>query len=160
MCLDQIIRRCVSESEIPSILQLCHSSACGGHFGHNRTARKVLESGLYWPEIFKDLYAFCKACDHCQQIGNVNQRHEMPQTPILVCEIFDIWGINFMSPFSSFFGNQYILLDVDYVSKWVEAKATRTNDTCMVVNVLKANIFARFGMPKFVISDRGTHFCN
>ena len=160
MCSDQIIRRCVPESEIPSILQFCHSSACGGHFGHNRTARKVLESGLYWPEIFKDSYAFCKACDRCQQIGNINQRHEMPQTPILVCEIFDIWGIDFMGPFPSSFGNEYIILAVDYVSKWVEAKATRTNDARVVVDFLRANIFARFGTPKAIISDRGTHFCN
>ena len=93
------------------------------------------------PEIFKDSYAFYKACDRCQQMENINQRHEMPQTPILVCEIFDIWGIDFMGPFPSSFGNQYILRAVDYVSKWVEAKATRTNDARIVVDFLKANIF-------------------
>ena len=84
----------------------------------------------------------------------------MPQTPILVCEIFDIWGIDFMGPFPSSFGNEYIILAVDYVSKWVEAKATRTNDARVVVDFLRANIFARFGTPKAIISDRGTHFCN
>ena len=54
----------------------------------------------------------------------------------------------------------YIILAVDYVSKWVEAKATRTNDSKVVADFIKANIFSRFGMPRAFISDRGSHFCN
>ena len=65
-----------------------------------------------------------------------------------------------MGPFPSSFGNLYIVLTVDYVSKWVEAKATRTNDSKVVVDFIKSNIFTRFGTPKAIISDRGTHFCN
>ena len=84
----------------------------------------------------------------------------MPQTPILYCEIFDVWGMDFMGPFPSSFGFVYILLAVDYVSKWVEAKATRTNDSKVVVGFLKSNIFSRFGIPRAIISDQGTHFCN
>ena len=92
--------------------------------------------------------------------GSLSSRNQMPLTPILVCEIFDIWGIDFMGPFPSSFGNLYILLAVDYVSKWVEAKATRTDDAKVVVDFVKANILCRFGTPKALISDRGTHFCN
>ena len=66
-CSDQIIRRCVSQQEIPSILKFCHSYACGGHFGPKRTARKVLECGLFWPTLFRDSYMFCKACEQCQK---------------------------------------------------------------------------------------------
>ncbi|KAL0284827.1 UNVERIFIED_CONTAM: Transposon Ty3-I Gag-Pol polyprotein [Sesamum angustifolium] len=84
----------------------------------------------------------------------------MPLSPILVCEVFDVWGIDFMGPFPSSFGKSYIILGVDYVSKWVEAKATRTDDAKTVVDFVKANIFSRFGMPRAIISDRGTHFCN
>jgi hypothetical protein len=76
----------------------------------------------------------------------------MPLTNILVSEIFYVWGIDFMGPFPSFFGNLYILLVVDYVSKWIEVKATRTND------FVRTHIFDRFGIPKAIISDRGTHF--
>ena len=82
----------------------------------------------------------------------------MPLTPILACEIFDIWGIDFMGPFPSSFGNCYILLAVDYISKWVEAKATRTNDSKIVVGFVKSHIFSRYGVPRAIISDRGTHF--
>ncbi|GAV67338.1 rve domain-containing protein [Cephalotus follicularis] len=84
----------------------------------------------------------------------------MPLTPILTVEIFDVWGIAFMGPFPISFGNLCILLDVDYVSKWIEAVPCRTNDNSVVVKFLKEHIFSRFGTPRAIISDRGTHFTN
>ncbi|GJU27586.1 reverse transcriptase domain-containing protein [Tanacetum coccineum] len=76
-----------------------------------------------------------------------------------VCEIFDVWGIDFMGPFPSSRGNKYILVAVDYLSKWVEAKALPTNDARVVVKFLKS-LFARFGTPRAIISNRGTYLCN
>ena len=110
--------------------------------------------------MFKDAYLFCKACDQCQRTGNIGNRDQMPLNSVLVCEIFDVWGIDFMGPFVTSHGNVYILLAVDYVSKWVEAKATRTNDSKVVIDFVKSHIFNRFGTPRAIISDRGTHFCN
>nr|GEW09419.1 reverse transcriptase domain-containing protein [Tanacetum cinerariifolium] len=83
----------------------------------------------------------------------------MPQNAIQVCEIFDVWGIDFMGPFLSSRGNKYILVVVDYLSKWVEAKALPTNDARVVVKFLKS-LFARFGTPRAIISYRGTHSFN
>ncbi|GJR39054.1 reverse transcriptase domain-containing protein [Tanacetum coccineum] len=83
----------------------------------------------------------------------------MPQNNIQVCDVFDVWGLDFMGPFPDSRGNKYILVAVDYVSKWVEAQALPTNDARVVVKFLKG-LFARFGVPKALISDRGTHFCN
>ena len=84
----------------------------------------------------------------------------MPLNPILIVDIFDVWGIDFMGPFPMSFGHSYILVGVDYVSKWVEAIPCRSNDHKVVLKFLKDNIFARFGVPKAIISDGGTHFCN
>ncbi|XP_062025882.1 uncharacterized protein LOC133742218 [Rosa rugosa] len=159
-CSDQVIRRCVPESEHRSILSFCHSEACGGHFGPRRTALKVLDCGFYWPTIFKDANLFCISCDRCQRTGNLGPKDQMPMSPIITVEIFDVWGIDFMGPFPSSNGCLYILLAVDYVSKWVEAKATRTNDSKVVAGFLKTNIFSRFGVPRVLISDGGSHFCN
>ncbi|GJX81512.1 reverse transcriptase domain-containing protein [Tanacetum coccineum] len=78
---------------------------------------------------------------------------------IQVCKIFNDWGIDFMGPFPLSNGNKYVLVAIDYVSKWVEAQAFPTNDARNVVNFLK-RLFARFGILKALISDRGTHFCN
>ncbi|GKA09513.1 reverse transcriptase domain-containing protein [Tanacetum coccineum] len=83
----------------------------------------------------------------------------MPQNNIQVCDVFDIWGLDFMGPFPNSKGNKYILVAVDYVSKWVEAQALPTNDARVVIRFLR-RLFARFGVPKALISDRGTHFCN
>ncbi|GJY59346.1 reverse transcriptase domain-containing protein [Tanacetum coccineum] len=96
------------------------------------TAQKVFDAGFFWPSIYKDAH---------EEI------------------LFDVWGIDFMGPFPSSKGNKYILVAVDYLSKWVEAKALPTNDARVVCKFLKS-LFARFGAPRAIISDRGTHFCN
>ncbi|GKB86147.1 reverse transcriptase domain-containing protein [Tanacetum coccineum] len=110
-CADQVIRRCVSGQEAVDILTACHSGP-----------KKVFDSGFYWPTIYKDAHELVKNCDSCQRQGKISQRDEMPQNSIQVCEIFDVWGIDFMGPFPSSRGNKYILVAVDYLSKWVEAK--------------------------------------
>ena len=77
----------------------------------------------------------------------------MPLNPILEIELFDVWGIDFMGPFPNSFENQYILVAVDYVSKWIEAIPSKTNDNKVVIKFLKENIFSRFGTPRAIISD-------
>ena len=80
--------------------------------------------------------------------------------PILEVELFDLWGIDFMGPYPASYSNLYILLAVDYVSKWVEAIPTCTNDAKVVAQFLRSNIFSRFGTPRALITDNGTYFCN
>ncbi|GJS25751.1 reverse transcriptase domain-containing protein [Tanacetum coccineum] len=145
--------------EALDILEACHNGPTGGHHGANLTAKKVFDAGFFWPSIYKDAHELVKNCDSCQRQGKISQRDEMPQNSIQVCEIFDVWGIDFMGPFPSSRGNKYILVAVDYLSKWVEAKALPTNDARVVCKFLKS-LFARFGAPRAIISDRGTHFCN
>ncbi|GJY24398.1 reverse transcriptase domain-containing protein, partial [Tanacetum coccineum] len=159
ICADQIIRRCVFGQEALEILKACHEGPTGGHHSANITARKVFGAGFFWPTIYKDAYELIKSCDACQRQGKISHHDEMPQSGIQVCEIFDVWGIDFMGPFPSSRGNKYILVAVDYLSKWVEAKALPTNDARVVVKILKS-LFFRFGAPRAIISDRGTHFYN
>ncbi|GKA18308.1 reverse transcriptase domain-containing protein [Tanacetum coccineum] len=159
VCADQVIRRCVFGLEAYDILMACHDGPTGRHHGANYTAKKVFDSGFYWPTIYRDAHDLVTRCDACQHQGKISQRDEMPQNTIQVCEIFDVWGIDFMGPFPSSRGNNYILVAVDYLSKWVKAKALPTNDARVVCKFLKS-LFARFGTPHAIISDRGTHFCN
>nr|GEU92191.1 reverse transcriptase domain-containing protein [Tanacetum cinerariifolium] len=123
--------RCVAGQEAIDILKACHSGPTGGHYGPNYTAKKVFDSGFYSPTIYRDAQHFVKNCDVCQRQG----------------------------PFSSSRGNKYILVVVDYLSKWVEAKALPTNDARVVCKFLKS-LFAQFSAPRAIISDRGTYFCN
>ena len=84
----------------------------------------------------------------------------MPLQGILEVEVLDCWGIDFVGPFPPSFNNEYILVAVDYVSKWVEALACPKNDANTVIKFLKRQIFSRFGTPRVLISDGGSHFCN
>ncbi|XP_024965866.1 uncharacterized protein LOC112506070 [Cynara cardunculus var. scolymus] len=111
LAADQILRRCVPESDVPAILQHCHHAPYGGHFGGQKIATKVLQS-------------------------------------------------YFMGPFPPSNNCQYILVVVDYVSKWVEAMTCMSNDAKVVVKFLRKQIFTRFGTPRALISDEGTHFVN
>ncbi|GJV86862.1 reverse transcriptase domain-containing protein [Tanacetum coccineum] len=115
VCSDGIIRRCISGPETRTILDQCHYGPIGGHYGPNIIAKKVLDSGFYWPTIIKEAHTLVCLCD------------EMPLNNIQVCEIFDIWGIDFMGPFPKSYKFEYILVAVDYVYKWAEAQALPTN---------------------------------
>ncbi|XP_072078034.1 uncharacterized protein [Arachis hypogaea] len=132
---------------------------CGGHFGPQRIAKKVFDCGFWWPTLFKDANQFCVSCHQCQKSGNASQKDEMPQQPMLFYEIFDVCGIDFMGPFPNSSGYMYILLAVDYVSKWVEVP-TRLDDANTVVSFIRNNIVCRYGSPRAIVSDQGSHFCN
>nr|GEY12948.1 reverse transcriptase domain-containing protein [Tanacetum cinerariifolium] len=126
---NKVIQRCVHGQEAVDILKACHNGPTGGHHGLKYTARKVFDSGFYWATIYRDAHDLVKSCDACQR------------------------------PFPSSRGNKYILVAIDYISKWVEAKALPTNDTQVVCKFLKS-LFARFGTPRAIISDHDMHFCN
>nr|GEU72645.1 reverse transcriptase domain-containing protein [Tanacetum cinerariifolium] len=123
VCADQVIRRCVHGQEAIDILKACHNGPTGRHHGPNYTAKKVFDSGFYWPTIYRDAHDLVKSCDACQR------------------------------SFPSSRGNKYILVAVDYLSKWVEAKGLPTNDARVICKFLKS-LFARFGTPRAIISDR------
>ncbi|GJY63606.1 reverse transcriptase domain-containing protein, partial [Tanacetum coccineum] len=123
LCADNIMRRCVAGSETLEILAHCHSRLTGGHHSASVMAKKVYESGFYWPGVFKDTNEYVRRCDACQRSGNISLRNKMPQNNIQV-----------------------------------EARALPTNDARVVVKFLRS-LFARFGVPKALISDKGTHFC-
>ncbi|XP_014511677.1 uncharacterized protein LOC106770376 [Vigna radiata var. radiata] len=99
-------------------------------------------------------------CDKCQRTRPISRWHEMPLQGILEVEVYDCWGIDFVGPFPPYFNNEYIVVAVDYVSKWVEALASLKNDANVVIKFLKRKNFSRFGTPKVLINDGGSHFCN
>ena len=100
-----------------SILSFSHDQERKGHFSGRKTVAKVLQCGFYWPTLFRDPLVYYKSCPRCQKLRRISKRDMIPLNPIIVVEVFDAWGIDFMGPFSSSFGNEYIVLAVDYVSK-------------------------------------------
>ena len=159
-CSDELYRRCIAETEIPDILYQCHGSDYAGHFATFKKVSKIIQAGFWWPTMFRDTHAFIAQCDRCQRRGKISKRYEKEQKSILEVEVFDLWGIDFMGPFPSSFGNKYIRVAVDYVSKWVEAVASPTNGASVAIKLFKSIIFQRFGAPRVVISDGSSHFIN
>ncbi|GJV09059.1 reverse transcriptase domain-containing protein [Tanacetum coccineum] len=125
MCPDGMIRRCVYGSETQKILDECHHGLTGGHYGPSTTTKKVFDAEFYWPTIFKEAHTLVQNCDAYQR------------------------------PFPKYHKFEYILVAIDYVSKWAEDEALIINDARVVINFLKM-LFPRFGIPKALISDRET----
>ncbi|XP_070036604.1 uncharacterized protein [Nicotiana tomentosiformis] len=142
---DKTNLRCVPEEEQGDILGAFHSSPYGGHHGGARIAAKVLSCGFYCPTFYKDASELVKRCNESQRAGGMSKKNEMPLTTILEINIFDVWGIEFMGPF---------------VSKWVKAIALPNNKAISIVAFLMKSILTRFGTPRAIISDEGSHFCN
>jgi len=118
------IRRCIREDEVFDILKACHEGPCSGHFANRRTGHKVLQIGYYLPIIFKDAKNFVQACDSCQSARCLGQSDEMPLNPQLVIEPFEWWALYFIGPINPSSNQKtYILVAIEYVTKWVEAEA-------------------------------------
>jgi hypothetical protein len=110
----------------------------------------------------KDVLEFVKACDVCQRIGKPARRQLWPLNPIMLLSPFEKWGIDFIGPVNPTSGkrNCYMILATDYATKWVEAKATRKNDSKVAAAFLFDQILIRFGYPLKLVSDQGMHFLN
>ena len=113
---------------------------------------------IYWPSMYEDTKNFIRRCPKCQRHGGITARNVMPLTYNLQVELFDVWGINYMGPFVKSQGCEYILVAVDYISKWVEAMPCRAADAKHTRKIFHEIIFSRFGTPRMVISDGGSHF--
>ena len=141
-----------------SVLKACHCSPVGGHHSGIRTAHKILQCGYYWTTFHQDAHEFAKVCDRCQRDGGISRKQEFSLNSTLVIEFFDLCGIDFMGHFLSSQGMKYILVAIDYVSKWVEAIALANNEGKSVIELLKKNIYFHFGTPRCINSDGRSHF--
>ena len=159
-CANGMIRKCIPEEEVRDILFYYHNLKTGDHFSTSKFVVKLWQSGFYWHTLYRDAREYVKSCDACQKIKNISRKNEMPLTTFLEVELFDIWDLDFMRPFFSFFNNKYILIAINYVSKLVEIIASPTNDTKVVFRFLKKNIFRRFGIPRAIVSDERKYFYN
>ncbi|MCO5597918.1 hypothetical protein L7F22_052003 [Adiantum nelumboides] len=152
---------CVRKEEIPHILKECHVSACGGHFAGRLTTLKILRAGYWWPSVFKDSFEWCKRCDMCQCATRL-EYHLRPNNPIMAALLFEKWGMDYVGPItpSSRHGKSYIIGATDYLTKWSEARAVRSDDARTTATYFIDHVICHFGAPAELVSDRGTHFLN
>jgi hypothetical protein len=159
----EILRRCVMEAEIPLILVEDHEGIAGGHYAGKATAQKVLRAGLWWPTLHKDAKDYYRACDACQRVGKLFKRDEIPLAPQLTLQAFEKWAIDFVGPVNPPWkrtGERYIIIVIEYLTRWVKARVVKDCSATTVVRFIFDDIITRFGCPKILMSDQGTHFIN
>jgi len=159
---DDILRRCLEPPEWKKVVRALHAESSGGHFAFVSIVKRIRSAGYWWPYLHRDVRNFVRSCDQCQRTGAPSFRNHWPLTPIIPLAPFEKWGIDFIGPIFpvSTRKRRYIILATDYVTKWVEARATRKNDAETSANFLFEEILMRFGHPLELVSDRGTHFLN
>ena len=154
---------CVTKAEFIPILEQAHVGLSRGHLSSTTIAKAIMTSNLWRPTLFQDVEEFVKRCDACQHTKTPIQKDNMPLRPIIGARAFAKWGIDFVEPMNPpayRIGAQYIIVATDYLTKWVEAKATQKNDARTTICFLYEYIFTRYGLPIEIISDRGMHFVN
>ena len=159
--VDFVFRHCLTHEEDEKFLNDYHSGACGGHMSGYVTAQKILRAGYFWPSLFKDCIYVVRKCHNCQIFYCKVRAPPTPLHPIIAIGHFTKWGIDFITCNPHLAGGHaYIILAVDYFTKWVEAMPTFSADGKTTATFIFYHIIARFGVPQAIITDHGSHFRN
>jgi hypothetical protein len=159
--IESMFRRCMTYDEDEKELNGFHSGACGGHMSGYSIAQKILRAGYLWPSLFKDCILAVQKCHACQTYNNKIRSHPSPLYLVVFVGPFDKWGIEFMTcnPHSAG-GHGYIIVALDYFTKWDEAMPTFDNTEKTATLFIFNHIITRFGVPQAIVTDHVTHFHN
>eukprot|EP00253_Pinus_taeda_P024724 PITA_24724 len=159
--IDIVLRRCLTHEEAEKVLNDCHSGACGGHQSGYATTQKILRAGYFWPTMFKDCITTVRSCHACQIFDCKTKIPSTSLHPIVAVGPFAKWGIDFMkcNPTSTG-GHGYIIVAVDYFTKWAEVMPTLNNNDEMTALFFFNHVLSRFGVPQAIVTDHGSHFRN
>eukprot|EP00253_Pinus_taeda_P016803 PITA_16803 len=159
--VDSVLCRCLTFEEAERVLNDCHSGACGGHMSGYATTQKILRAGYFWPSIFKDCILAIRSCHECQIYQRKLRAPAAPLHPVVTVGPFAKWGIDYVTcnPRSAG-GHGYIIVAVDYFTKWAEAMPTLSEDGHMATQFIFNHFISRFGVPQAIVTDHGNHFRN
>ena len=150
---DQRLCKVPSKEDIHRILHSCHNDVCGDrHFAYKLTCRKIFQARFVWPSLQTAAHFWCNACQRTRP----RQLIYGPQQPITSFGPFEKWGIDAIGPFPrTAGGKEYIIVGVDYMTRWAEAVPTSRITAKDVAKFVFNSIYCRFGTPLEIISDRG-----
>nr|XP_009387619.1 PREDICTED: uncharacterized protein LOC103974492 [Musa acuminata subsp. malaccensis] len=151
--------RCLEPDEAQMVLTETHEGVCGEHIGGRTLAHKILRQGYYWPTMCRDAKAYVQRCSSCQQHARAPRQLAVPLSPIDCAWPFAQWGLDLLGPFPPAYGQRkYIIVGVDYFTKWVEAEPLATITEHQMEKFVWKNLVTRFGLPKAIITDNGPQF--
>jgi hypothetical protein len=159
--VDCILRQCLTHEEVVIVLNDCHTGACGSHFSGLETTQKILRACYFWLTLIKDCIESVKKCHPCQIFSQKMRAHPTPMFSVITFGPFTKWGIDYTTcnPPSAR-GHRYIIIFVDYFTKWVKAMPMFKDDGETVDLFLFNHIIARFDVPREIVTNHGSHFQN
>jgi hypothetical protein len=151
---------CLEKDEAEKVLLELHAGEVGGHFRGDTTAHKVLRAGYYWPMIFRDAHALCRKCIIYQKALGQLQKPAFPLQPVSVDSPFQQWGLDIIGPINPPSSQQhnFIVIAMDYFTRWSEVAALIPVNTSQVIAFLNSNIITRFGIPDYLVFDNASYF--
>ncbi|RVW62997.1 Transposon Ty3-I Gag-Pol polyprotein [Vitis vinifera] len=142
------------------VMREVHVGVCGPHMGGHMLARKIMRTGYFWLTIETDCCQFVQRCQECQMHGDLIHVPPSELHALASPWPFSVWGIDIIGKISpkSSSGHEYILVAIDYFTKWVEAASYARLTAARVAKFIRSHIICRYGVPHELISDRGVHF--
>jgi hypothetical protein len=148
----------IPQSKMHDVLFNAHNHPLGGHMG-TRTILNKLNAKYWWPGMTKDVQQHILTCDTCQKRRKDRESEKLQ--PIKPTTAFDHLGIDIMGPLpKTERGNRYIVVAIDYLTKWPEAQVLPTADVQSIAPFIYEDIICRHGIPSEITTDRGTEFVN
>jgi ribonuclease HI len=151
--------KCLANSEAKYVLREIHEGVCENHSGSRMLAHKEVRAGYYWPTMNKDLVKLVQQCDKCQRFARVMKNPSEKLNPISSPWPFAKWGVDIVGPMPpGKGGKKFLLVAVDYFTKWAEAEAFTTITTANVKKFLWSSVVCRFGIPHAFVTNNGKQF--
>jgi hypothetical protein len=151
--------KCLSKIEANYVLREIHEGVCGDHSGGRMLVQKTIRAGYYWPTIKKDSALLVKACDKCQRFSRIMKASPEKLNPLTSPWPFAKWGVDIVGPMPvGKGGRKFLVVDVDYFTKWAEAEALAAITTTNITSFLWKSVVCRFGIPHAFVTDNGKQF--
>ncbi|WKA01479.1 hypothetical protein VitviT2T_019760 [Vitis vinifera] len=168
ICGDTLYRRsadgmlllCLDRASTDRVMREVHAGVCGPHMGGHMLACKIMRTGYFWLTMETDCCQFVQKCLECQIHGDLIHAPPSELHALTSTWPFSVWGIDIIgkvSPKSSS-GHEFILVAIDYFTKWVEAASYARLTSARVASFIRSHIICHYGVPHELISDRGVHF--
>jgi hypothetical protein len=151
--------KCLSRTEGQELMKEIHAGLCGSHIGSRPLLGKVFRQGFYWPKAASDAAELVQKCENCQRCAKYQQQPSSLTQLIQPTWPLQRWGLDLLGPLPPAQGNlKYVVVGVEYFSKWIEAKPLATITSATVHKFFWQNIVCRFGVPKVITMDNETQF--
>jgi len=151
--------RCIDARQATAVMSEVHSGVCGPHMNGYVLAKKILRASYYWLTMERDCISFVRKCHQCQIHGDLIHSPPSELHTMSALWPFVAWGMDVIGPIepAASNGHRFILVAIDYFTKWVEAKTFKSVTKKAVVDFVHSNIICRFGIPKVIITDNGAN---